>query len=154
VSWTEADRRHLAELYAEQDRMMAEFREEQRSRAEDTLVYKTHENVEVTAPESSSDESVALFGDGGDETLSEAIGMVIAHERQRERTELGEAIAPLKREIAERVTENAKLREEVAELRGKLDAVLMMLSRSSAAPEKSGEVVDLPRGFWKRSDAA
>jgi hypothetical protein len=42
---------------------------------------------------------------------------------------LGEAIAPLKREIAERVAENANCVWGVAELRGKLDAVLTLLGQ-------------------------
>ena len=92
----------IARVCAEHDRLMAEAAEEQRAQAKDTLVFKTHETAQVTDP--SSEGSVASFGDWRD-VVSEAIGEVLVHERQREREERGEAIAPLKREIADRMAE-------------------------------------------------
>ena len=138
----------IARVSAEHDRLMAEAAEEQRSQAEDTLVFKTHENAQVTEP--SSEGLVALFGDWRDEVLSEAIGEVVAHERQREREERGEAIAPLKREIAERMAENARLREEVTELRGQVSALLAMFGGGKA---KGAEIIDLIPN-WRKPDAA
>ena len=133
-------RDEIARVCAEHDRLMAEAAEEQRSQAEETLVFKTHENAQVTEP--STEGSVALFGDWRDEVLSEAIGEVVARERQREREERGEAIAPLKREIADL---KGKL-DAVAELKGKVDALLTLLQGAKA------EVIGLPRR--RPSDAA
>ena len=127
---------------------MAEAAEEQRAQAEETLVFKTHETAQVAEP--SSEGSVALFGDWRDEVLSEAIGEVVARERQREREERGEAIAPLKREIAERMAENARLREEVTELRGQVSALLAMFGGGKA---KGADIIDLIPN-WRKPDAA
>ena len=138
-------RDEIARVCAEHDRLMAEAAEEQKSQAEDTVVFKTHENAQVTEPSSEGS-----FGDWRDEVLSEAIGELVAHERQREREERGEAIAPLKREIAERVTENARLREEVAELRGQVSALLAMFGGGKA---KGADIIDLIPN-WRKPDAA
>jgi hypothetical protein len=55
-----------------------------------------------------SGESFVLFGDWRDEALLDAIGEALVLERQRERTEREDSLAPLRR--------------EVAELRGQVDA--------------------------------
>src|SRR6516162_461150 len=69
---------------------------------------------------------------------------------QREREERGEAIAPLKREIAERMAENARLREEVTELRGQVSALLAMFGGGKA---KGADIIDLIPN-WRKPDAA
>jgi hypothetical protein len=107
-------------------------------------VFKTHENAQVAEPSTEGS-----FGDWRD-VVSEAIGEVVAHERQREREERGEAIAPLKRELAERATENARLREEVAELRGQVSALLAMFGGGKA---KGADIIDLIPN-WRKPDAA
>lgn len=72
----------------------------------------------------SSGESFVLFGDWRDEALLDAIGEAFALERQRERTEREDSLAPLRR--------------EVAELRGQVSALLTLLQGSKA------EVIGLP----------
>ena len=130
-SWSEIDRRELAEFCREHDRMMAEAAEEHRSQVEDALVYKTHEDAQVTVSELPSEESVALFGDWRD-VVSEAIGTALALDRQRERTEREDSLAPLRR--------------EVVELRGQVSALLTLLQGAKA------DVIGLPRK--RPSDAA
>ena len=74
------------------------------------------------------------------EILGEAISEVVAESRKDMRQE--------------RDTELLKLRAEIAELRGKLDAMLQLSARpSSSMPAKSGEVVDLPTNLWRRDGA-
>jgi hypothetical protein len=121
----------IARVCAEHDRLMAEAAEEQRSQAEDALVYKTHEDAQVTVSELPSEESVARFGDWRD-VVSEAIGTALALDRQRERAEREDSLAPLRR--------------EVAELRGQVSALLTLLQGAKA------EVIGLPRK--RPSDAA
>jgi hypothetical protein len=80
----------------------------------------------------SSEESFALFGDWRDEALLNAVGEALVLERQRERTEREDSLAPLRR--------------EVAELRGQVSALLSLLQVTKA------EVIGLPRK--RPSDAA
>ena len=80
----------------------------------------------------SSGESFVLFGDCRDEALLDAIGEAFALERQRERTEREDSLAPLRR--------------EVAELRGQVSALLTLLQGAKA------DVIGLPRK--RPSDAA
>jgi len=75
--------------------------------------------------------SFVLFGDWRDEALLNAIGEALVLERQRERTERQDSLAPLHR--------------EVAELRGQVSALLTLLQ--GAKPD----VIRLPR---KRSSHA
>jgi hypothetical protein len=80
----------------------------------------------------SSEESFVLFGDWRDEALLNAVGEALVLERQRERTEREDSLAPLRR--------------EVAELRGQVSALLTLLHGAKA------EVIGLPRK--RSSDAA
>jgi hypothetical protein len=80
----------------------------------------------------SSEEPFVLFGDWRDEALLNAIGEALVFERQRERTERQDCLAPLHR--------------EVAELRGQVSALLTLLQGAKA------EVIGLPRK--RSSDAA
>jgi len=80
----------------------------------------------------SSEESFVLFGDWRDEALLNAIGEALVLERQRERTEREDSLAPLRR--------------EVAELWGQVSALLTLLQGAKA------EVIALPRK--RPSDAA
>jgi hypothetical protein len=69
--------------------------------------------------------SFVLFGDWRDEALPDAIGEALVLERQRERTEREDSLAPLRR--------------EVAELRGQVSVLLTLLQGAKA------EVIGLPR---------
>jgi len=80
----------------------------------------------------SSGESFVLFGDWRDKALLNAIGEALVLERQRERTEREDSLAPLRR--------------EVAELWGQVSALLTLLQGAKA------EVIALPRK--RPSDAA
>ena len=139
-SWTEADRQYLAELCREHDRMMAEHAASERAReraADDELVFKVAQNVTPPAPQPEPQPSF-----DADERLTVILGE-FALDLQREwREERDKAIAPLQAEIAEL---KGKL-DAVAELKGKVDALLTLLQGAKA------EVIGLPRK--RSSDAA
>jgi len=80
----------------------------------------------------SSGESFVLFGDWRDEALLNVIGEAFVLERQRQRTERENCLAPL--------------RQEIAALRGQVSALLTLLQGAKA------EVIALPRK--RPSDAA
>jgi hypothetical protein len=131
---SEVDRRELARLCAEHDRMMAEASEPIRSpparKTDDALVYKT--TWSEPAPAATAD-TMPSDADEADPPLGraeaiEALGELIVELRREWRAERDQAIAPLKAEIAR--------------LEGKIEALLAIVGK--------GEVVDLPRGFWRR----
>jgi hypothetical protein len=154
-SWDDSDRRHLADLIREDDRLRAEHAEwnAQRERAAaslvreseaDCLLYREHE-YSVPAPAPAPDAELLT------DAQVDALADVLVIERQRARDE--------------RAAEIAKLREEIAELRGYVKA--MHDQRQERRPKtrnkragksetvsNSGEadVVDLPN--WRRTDAA
>ena len=140
IPWTDEDRRELAELCRVHDQMMAEARANplvQKSDAEGELVFKVIEDATPPAPQSEPQPSF-----DADERLTVILGE-FALELQREwREERDKAIAPLKAEIAEL---KGRL-EAVAELKGKVDALLTLLQGAKA------EVIGLPRK--RPSDAA
>ena len=76
---------------------------------------------------------------------ADAIAYVIVELRKQWREERDAAITPLKAEIADL---KGKL-DAVAELKGKLEAVLALLGQKEF---KSAEVVNLPN--WRRKDVA
>ena len=78
------------------------------------------------------------------EAQGDVLVQVIVELRKEWREERDEAIAPLKAEISE-----LKARLDVAELKGKLEAVLALLGQKEF---KSAEVVNLPN--WRRKDVA
>ena len=78
------------------------------------------------------------------EAQGDVLVQVIVELRKEWREERDEAIAPLKAEISE-----LKARLDVAELKGKLDAVLALLGQKEL---KSAEVIDLPH--WRKHNAA
>ena len=106
------------------DRLMAEARE-QEQRDHDPNQDRDHE------PETFTDKQ------------TDAIAHVIVALRREWRGERDEAIAPLKAEIAELRDGIAKKLDAVAELRGKLDAVLTLLGQG-----ERGKVIDVPN--WRR----
>ena len=116
--WTEDDRRQLAEYCREHDRLMAEVRDEE----ERELIYKV-----TTKPPPAPDviDAPAQI----DENLLDAVAEAFAMERERTRAEWGAAIANVK--------------QEVAELRGKVSTLIDLLSGT-------GNVVNLPKGFLGR----
>jgi hypothetical protein len=117
--WTEDDRRQLAEYCREHDRLMAEVREMD----ERELIYKTTTRPAPTpAPE-------VIDDDVPDESLFDAVAEAFAMERERMRAEWEAAIANVK--------------QEVAELRGKVSTLVDLLSGT-------GNVVNLPKGFLGR----
>jgi hypothetical protein len=129
VMWGEADRRELAELYRIHDQMMAEQRAND---PREELVVMEDAMPPVPEPEPE------LFT----EAQGDAIAHVIVELRKQWREERDAAIAPLKAEIAEL---KGKL-DAVAELKGKVDALLTLLQGAKA------EVIGLPRK--RPSDAA
>src|SRR5262245_923699 len=150
----ESERRHLADLIREDDRLRAEHAEwnAQRERAAASPVRKSetdgllHRACENNAPAPAPAPDGELLTDAQVDALAE----VLVRERRHAR--------------AERAAEIAKLREEIAELRGYVKA--MQDQRQERRPKtckkragksktvlNSGEaVVDLPN--WRRTDAA
>jgi len=127
VTWTDDDRRELRELCRVHDQMMAEAND-----PGEELIFKVMEDARpsVLEPEPES------F------TEADAIAYVIVELRKQWRQERDAAIAPLTAEIADL---KGKL-DAVAELKGKVDALLTLLQGAKA------EVIGLPRK--RPSDAA
>jgi hypothetical protein len=82
--------------------------------------------------------AAALEAHAFNDRQRDILGMVIAEERKRERAELtktlGEVVAELRQQLRDEI--DAKVRELRTELRD------------------DGKIVDLPKGSWRRSDAA
>jgi len=114
VSWTDDDRRELRELCRVHDQMMAEQRANDLG---EELVFKVMEDARSPVPE--------LEPEPFTEHQSDVLVQVIVELRKEWREERDEAIAPLKAEIAE--------------LKGKVDALLTLLQGAKA------EVISLPR---------
>src|SRR5262249_38880023 len=127
VMWGEADRRELAELCRVDDQMMAEQRANDPG---EELVFKVMEDARPPVLEPEPEPFT--------EYQSDVLVQVIVELRK----ERDEAIAPLKAEIADL---KGKL-DAVAELKGKVDALLTLLQGAKA------EVIGLPRK--RPSDAA
>jgi hypothetical protein len=119
VTWTDDDRRELRELCRVHDQMMAEHR------ASDPV----EELMEDARPPVPEPEQAFT------EAQADAIAYVIVELRKEWREERDEAVAPLKAEIAE--------------LKGKVDALLALLGQRSP---KAADVIDLPD--WRKHDAA
>jgi hypothetical protein len=133
--WNEHDRRELAELIKADDRLRAERASEALRRPSvneseaDGLVYRTYENdapAPAPVPEprpSDDDELMHALDEFSKATVDKFRALEIAN----------------------------------AELRGKVDALLQLFGQksgnSTTVLKPESEVVDLPRGFWKR-DAA
>jgi len=129
VTWTDDDRREMRELCRVHDQMMAEARADDPG---ETLVFKVMEDAGPPAPEPGP----------FTEYQSDVLAHVIVELRKEWREERDEAIAPLRAEIADL---KGKL-DAVAELKGKVDALLTLLQGAKA------EVMGLPRK--RPSDAA
>lgn len=92
-----------------------------------------------------------LFGDGRDQTLKRAIAYALAEMDQDWRNEHSA-------ERDERNAAVAKLQGDVDELRGKLNAMLVLLGGAVGATKMlsrthdagGGDVVELPKGFLRR----
>ena len=132
MTWTDDDRRELRELCRHHDQMMAEQRVNDPG---EELVFKVMEDARPSVPEPEP------FTEYQSDVLRHVI--VELHEQWRE--ERDEAIAPLKAEIAEL---KGKL-DAVAELKGKVDALLTLLGQRSF---KAAALIDLPD--WRKHDAA
>jgi hypothetical protein len=132
---------------AEDRQWLAQYLAQVRSPAsesdDDGLVYKDHDNAALQPAPATEAEAQDwsgwekwLRGHLDNERaemldlLAKAMGEVIAEERAAARRE--------------RDTELLKVRAELAELRGRTDTLLGLLQT------KTGGVVDLPRGFWRR----
>ena len=131
MTWTDDDRRELRELCRVHDQMMAEQRANNLGKE---LVFKVMEYARAPVPEPEPEPFT--------EYQSDVLVQVIGELRKQWREERDEAIAPLKAEIADL---KGKL-DAVAELKGKVDALLTLLQGAKA------EVISLPRR--RPSDAA
>ena len=129
MTWTNDERRELRELYRVHDQMMAEAND-----PGEELVFKVMEDARPPVPEPEPEPFT--------EYQSEVLVRLIVELRKEWRQERNEAIAPLKAEIAEL---KGRL-DAVAELKGKVDALLTLLQGAKA------EVIGLPRR--RPSDAA
>jgi hypothetical protein len=124
VTWTDDDRRELRELWRVHDRMIAEARANDPG---EELAFKVMKDARPPVPEPEPEPFT--------EYQSDVLAHVIVELRKEWREEGDEAIAPLKAEIAD--------------LNGKLDAVLTFLGQKEF---KSADVIDLPG--WRKRDAA
>jgi len=131
VTWNDDDRRELRELCRVHDQMMSEHRANDPG---EELVFKVMEDARPPVPEPEPDSFT--------ETQADAIAYVIVELRKEWREERDAAIAPLTAEIAEL---KGKV-DAVAELRGQVSALLTLLQGTKA------EVIGLPRK--RPSDAA
>src|SRR5262249_53216742 len=122
VTWTDDDRRELRELCRVHDQMMAEQRANDPGEG---LVFKLMEEARPPVPEP----------EPFTEYQSDVLTHVIVELRKEWREERDEAIAPLKAEIAE--------------LKGKVDALLTLLGQRSF---KAADVIELPD--WRKHNAA
>ena len=125
---------YLRDAFAQDDAFRAE-REWEEQKTSRELVYKT---TELPRPEPTPEPEPEPFT----EYQSDVLAHVIVELRKEWREERDDAIAPLKAEIAEL---KGKL-DAVAELKGKVDALLTLLQGAKA------EVIGLPRK--RPSDAA
>ena len=131
-------RDEIARLCAEHDRFLAECASEQTVRAlvrkSDNpagLVFRTTESAPAPAATAAAEPSAAPFDV---QQLEDALVELVVLERKLTRSERDAAIAPLT--------------VEIAELRGKLDAVLTILS----GDKSKSAVIDVPN--WRRRDVA
>jgi hypothetical protein len=157
TSMTDEDRRLLAELFREDDRLRAEH-EDWMARMRETgpggILYRTNENnaqertPAAVADVSDADGGGALFGDRRDDHLAQSLGVIIAEMR-------AERAAERNADSAERNAAVAKLKSEVDELRGKLDVVVTLLgadkAKSAAHMLHDDSVVELPNFLLRRT---
>jgi len=129
MNWSNDDRRHLAELIREDDRLRAERASEPIRRGTvsetdaDGLVYRTHDNnASLPTPQPDAE---ADFSDDVD---------------------LATALDEFSKATVDRFR---ALERENAELRGKVDALLILLGQKSF---KAADVIDLPD--WRKRDVA
>jgi hypothetical protein len=149
----EHDRRHLAAIFAEDDRLRAE-REQWMAKREavaaepdrDDLVYREHENIAppdtVAAPMPDADEDdPGMFADP---ELDRAFGDTIAHvicglrgewrdEIEMERVKHDRALAELRGESIEVKGLLTSALEKIAKLEGQIDTLLAFIGQRSAA---------------------
>jgi hypothetical protein len=161
-------RDEIRELCIAHDKQMAEDREWLARREAQTrlfvrksdnsadLLFKTCANEPAPAAVADSEPSDAELSDA--DLLSEALidvgGRVIADLRREWRREL-EVMQAQSREIIatlERDRERDPLKAEIAELRGRLDMLAMMLGKSFTVQDsKTADVIDVPN--WRRDVA-
>ena len=129
MNWSNDDRGHLAELIREDDRLRAERSSEPIRRGTvsetdaDGLVYRTHDNnASLPTPQPDAE---ADFSDDVD---------------------LATALDEFSKATVDRFR---ALERENAELRGKVDALLILLGQKSF---KAADVIDLPD--WRKRDVA
>jgi hypothetical protein len=137
-------RDEIRHLCLEHDRFMAEARESLRRSPvsesdRDGLIYKDYDNNALLAVPAAEGEPPFAEGEPFNDDQTETLAMLVAGERDLARDE--------------RAAEIAALNVKIAELRGKLDAVLTMLGKSDTVSNlKSGDVLDVPN--WRRRDVA
>lgn len=145
VSWTPDDRRELAELCREHDRIMREAAEDERRREETAVVYKTYDNNPVELSRAPSEEL-------SDETIG-CIADAVFDLEQRITRRLEQVRCEYDQQLAKRDVQIDVLQQQNAELRGRLDIMVQLMARqlfAGAEPHaKSGEVIELPD--WRRS---
>jgi hypothetical protein len=145
-------RRELAELFREDDRLRAEHddwqaqREAQaqalvrKSEPEDVL-YRVCDNI---APAPATYREPEPFNEEQADALAHLINLL----REEWRTERAT-------ENAERNEKLSALREQVAELRGTVNALLTLVGKSQGFGNMATDaVIDLPKNFWRKPDAA
>ena len=141
-------RDEIRALCTAHDRMMAENHEwmarreaaaaspVQRSNAEGVLYRMGPENAPAPAPQPArppSDGDTRLFGDERDEWLRAAMGHVIVEMRKQWRAEI------------------QRRDERISKLETQIEMLVALLGKSDTVSVSKASVVDLPRGFWRRT---
>jgi len=143
----EETRRHLADLYREQDRLFSEHAEwtVQRQAPGASPVRKSQpDDAMVDAPEPEPNMSAETDWAKWEEWMTGHKNLL----REEMLEACGEAMGMLAVEIkkdmrAERDAEMLKLKSEISELKGRVDVLLGLVTRS-------GDIVSLPKGDWRR----
>ena len=152
----EETRRHLADLYREQDRLFSEHAEwtvqrqapgaspVRKSQPDHGLLYRTNEDAMVDAPEPEPNMSAETDWAKWEEWMTGHKNLL----REEMLEACGEAMGMLAVEIkkdmrAERDAEMLKLKSEISELKGRVDVLLSLITRG-------GDVIDLPKAGWRR----
>jgi hypothetical protein len=134
----------------EHDHLMAEASEPQRKplvQKSDTadLVYRVHEN-DALLPAAAGEPAASEDWSGWDRWLGAHLGIARRDLLDTVSKALGEIIGTERAAMRqERDAEMLKLRAELAELKGRVDTLLGLLTK--------GDVIDLPRGGWRRDRA-
>jgi hypothetical protein len=173
MAWTEFDRRHLAELCREQDRLMAEHREDERRRAAEWEAAEEERRAVITEIESSRQRAQQAGAEGHVRDGNAPAGAVEADEEEDDnppgffddpelnrafRDCMAETIVELRREWrdaikVERENHERALTErdsKIARLEGQIDTLLSFIGQRSAAKfSQSSESSELDLPNWR-----